>query len=373
MRRVLVFAAAVLSLAACSDTTITGSGGLDAPTNLTYQLLPSGDPSEPEGIQLRWDPTNDSRVANYVVYSRGSDGQWNRRAETTTAAFVDLGVPDLEYYVTAEADDGTESDASNTVTVDLAHQLQTPSALGSVSLNQAIALSWAANARTAPGSDFSYYRVYSSDCGSDWVLEGTTVSEDFIASGLPNGVKRCFAVSAISSTGSESEWTPTHDDTPRFDSRNVLVFTSQDSLSESGFSFDDGSGELGVVLPGNRADLDFRLDRHGDGSLWMVPIYDGTTVAFYSDQPIADLTSIDYGLVTGFEGTPIEAVAGYGYVFRIELSDGVHYAGLRVTQTAPTYMIFDWSYQTDPGNPELRRQGGTRRSSATHWKAGGAE
>jgi hypothetical protein len=29
------------------------------------------------------------------------------------------------------------------------------------------------------------------------------------------------------------------------------------------------------------------------------------------------------------------------------------YGAIRVTAVGPNYIIFDWSYQTDPGNPEL--------------------
>jgi hypothetical protein len=41
-------------------------------------------------------------------------------------------------------------------------------------------------------------------------------------------------------------------------------------------------------------------------------------------------------------------------VFETQLADGLHYGGLRVTHVGTNYIIFDWSYQTDHGNPELR-------------------
>ena len=34
------------------------------------------------------------------------------------------------------------------------------------------------------------------------------------------------------------------------------------------------------------------------------------------------------------------------------------YGAVRTTHVGTDYLIFDWSYQTDPGNPELRRHGG---------------
>jgi len=52
------------------------------------------------------------------------------------------------------------------------------------------------------------------------------------------------------------------------------------------------------------------------------------------------------------------ALTGYGYVFQIIDGTSLHYGALRVTQVGRDYLIFDWSVQTDPGNPELLRAGG---------------
>jgi hypothetical protein len=368
MRRPVAIIAAAVALSACGSNDLTGStSGLTSPANLTYQLIPSGDPTRPDGLTLRWDPVDDSRVTNYVVYSRGSTGdQWSRRAETTSASFNDLGSPDFQYQVASEAGDGSESRPSNTVTVDASNTLITPGELSSITLDQAVWLNWPADSRTDAPELFDYYRVYSTLydldqnlCDAEWVLEGTTVSEDFLASGLANGVPRCFAVSAVSRDGHESEWTTPRSDTPRPDARNVLLFASQVDLSNSGFSFYvPSSGALGVVAPGNRTDIDFRVDRDPDGSVWLVPVRTGTVLALYSTDPLTDLTSIDIApLDDEFAGGAIEAVPGYGYVFRTLLSGQYHYAGLRVTNVSSDYIIVDWSYQRDPGNPELSRGG----------------
>ena len=149
MRRPVVLIAAAVLLSACGSSDITGgTSGLTPPANLTYQLTPSGDPLTPESIVLRWDPVDDSRVTNYVVYSRGSSGeQWSRRGETTSASFNDLGVPDFQYQVATEASDGSESAPSNTITVDASNTLIAPGELSSISLNQAVWLSWPADSQ----------------------------------------------------------------------------------------------------------------------------------------------------------------------------------------------------------------------------------
>jgi len=68
---------------------------------------------------------------------------------------------------------------------------------------------------------------------------------------------------------------------------------------------------------------------------------------------VADLTSIDYAPETGYSRNMLQAAAGYGYVFQRLENGQYHYAGLRVTHVGRQYVIFDFSVQTDPGNPEL--------------------
>jgi hypothetical protein len=242
--------------------------------------------------------------------------------------------------------------------------LETPESLVSVSLNTAVQLSWDPNARLGDPDRFSHYNIYSTSYDLDravcddagWALEGTSVSEDFVVSGLTNGVPLCFAVSSVSTSGDESDVSAYRNDTPRFDSRNVLVSTAQSDLSTSGFRFEfESSSTLGQVVAGDRSDIDFRVNRHLDGSIWLTTVRNGTSVVLYSQDPVQDLTSIDIAPVDGYITGSIEALPGYAYVFQTQLSDGLHYGAVRITHTARDYVILDWAYQTDFGNPELRR------------------
>lgn len=242
--------------------------------------------------------------------------------------------------------------------------LQSPDNLTSVSLNGAIQLSWDANARLDRPDRFDHYNIYSTSYDLDnnvcddahWALEGTSVSEDFVVSGLSNGVSLCFDVSAVSVNGRESDWAQARFDTPRFDARNVLIDASQTHLSTSGFRFEfPSSSQLGQVVSGSRDDIDFVVNRHNDGSLWLTTVRDGTSVVLYSQDPVDDLTSIDVAPLDGYITGSIEAVTGYAYVFQTELSDGLHFGAVRITHVGADYVILDWAYQTDYGNPELRR------------------
>lgn len=353
---------------------------LPPPQNLTYELEPSGDPSRPSGILLVWDPVDDSRLASYRLYSRaGTAASYGVRGETSSNTFHDNGLPHLQYFVAAVDVDGNESDPSNVITVDERLQLVQPATLSSVSLNGAIHLEWADNAFLQAPQRFRWYRVYSTGydldrglCGAEWLLEGATVAPEFLAGALTNGVPRCFGVSAISREGYESLWSPLRQDTPRPDARNVLVFAFDEEAARSGFRFwQDANGdgraqaaELGLVADGGRNDIDFWVYRDpSDSTLWIVPEFAGTSVRLYSGAPVADLTSIDFAPAGGYSRNMIQAVPGFGYVFQIVERQTLRYGALRMTHVGRDYLIFDWSFQTDPGNPELRMWEATPRVS----------
>ncbi len=365
-------AVALLGVAAC-DRVVEPT--IEAPANLTYQLEPSGDPAAPAGLILSWDPVQNPSLSVYRVYSRAQDGaSYDLRGETTSPTFHDAGVPDLDYYVTAVDGNGNESAPSPAVRVDERLRLPAPAWLKSTSLNGAILLYWSDNPFESTPSGFKQYRVYSASysldqnqCGTVWSLEGTTISPEFLAAALTNGVPRCFGISAESIEGWESLWSSLAADTPRPDARNVLIYPFQADPDHSGFRFfqdTNGDGkagalELGVVAAGDNPNVDFWLDRDPDGALWITPVRPGVQVAFYSMSPVEDLTSIDVAPTTGYGTSAVEAVPGYGYVFQMPGGDGyARFGALRVTHASSQYMIFDWSYQTDPGNPELQIRGG---------------
>ncbi|HEX6107161.1 MAG TPA: hypothetical protein VFZ26_16360 [Gemmatimonadales bacterium] len=246
----------------------------------------------------------------------------------------------------------------------------TPASLTSTTLDGAIALVWSDNAFQADPSNFQNYRIYSTGydldqdlCGSDWTLEGTTVAPEFLVGALTNGVPRCFHVTAVSIDGFESGPSPLRSDTPRPDARNVVLFALQSQVAGSGFRFWDDlngdggvqSSELGLVRDGTSSSNDFFVDRDGAGDLFLTPVRAGTGVEYYDEtDPVEDLTSIDFAEDRDYRTSGILAIPGYGYVFEMDGGDGfLRYGALRVTHVGQTFLIMDWAFQTDPGNPEL--------------------
>jgi len=370
MGTLLTVAAAALSVG-CTDYLSEGIAPA-APTNLFYQLEPSGDPLNPSGLLLKWDADQSGSVAAYNVYSRGSTSDpFGLRGTTTSASFHDAGLPHLEYYVTAEGSGGLESDPSATVLIDERLRLPASTSLTSTSLNQAIHLRWNDNPYQFDPAGFWHYRVYSTTydldnnlCGTSWSLEGTTVAPAFLVGALANGRPRCFAVSAVSIEGFESLWSPLRYDTPRPDARAQVVFTTISDPTKSGFRFfldanNDGQVgplELGLIGAGSSPVMDFSLAAGAGGALMLTPARNNTDLRAWSAGTITDLTDMDIAPVGTYARTALAAQPGHGYVFRMIETDGFYrYGGVRIVATGPDYIIFDWSYQTDPGNPELLR------------------
>lgn len=367
MRRFLVGVLALAGAAACKDSV---APLLPAPANLTYELQPSGDPQEPSGILLRWEPLVSADLEVFRVFSRpGQSGAFGLRASTTSSTFHDRGRPELEYFVVAVDRNGRESGESNHVIVDERLRLAAPDWLESTSLNRAILLFWSDNPFTLAPEGFKQYRIYSTGfslddglCDADWRLEGTTVAPEFLVSAVTNGVPLCFGVSAESIEGFESMWSPLRADTPRWDARNVVMWADQVDPNLSGFRFwldangDGGASatELGLVRGGSLPSNDFRVTRNANNDFFFEPVRAGTGVAQYSPSAIADLTSIDVAPVTGYSTAAIQARPGFGYVFQMDGGDGfARFGGIRVTHVGRDLLVFDWSYQSDPGNPEL--------------------
>lgn len=250
--------------------------------------------------------------------------------------------------------------------------LPAPDSLTSISLDGAVHLQWADNAYLSSPSDFDHYAVYSTSysldsntCGTRWSLEGTTVANTFLVAALTNGVSHCFAVSAFSIDGSESVWSPLRNDTPRPDGLNVIVFTASGNALQSGFRFykdlnNDGlvsRNELGLVGASTDTSMDFTLTTDSAGNLYLTPRRPATRMIVYGSTPIAQLTDIDYAPAPDsiYTRNAIQAKPLWGYVFQFNEGTFFRYGGLRVSAVGTNYVIFDWSFQTDLGNPELLR------------------
>ena len=81
MRRSVVWMLFAMGIAACTDyeNGDLGPDELEAPSDLTYQLIPSGDPENPDGILLSWTDPGDPDIEVFAIYSRGSSSGSTRK------------------------------------------------------------------------------------------------------------------------------------------------------------------------------------------------------------------------------------------------------------------------------------------------------
>jgi hypothetical protein len=142
----------------------------------------------------------------------------------------------------------------------------------------------------------------------------------------------------------------------------VVVFARQAQDAGSGFRFWRDSnhngtveaGELGLVGSGSLTDNDLTVERDGTGKLFLAPLRAGTGIQIWGDAPAGDLTDVDFAPATGYTTDQIQAVPGWAYVVEMSGGDGfARYGALRVTHVGTDFLILDWAFQTDPGDPEL--------------------
>ncbi|HZS60132.1 MAG TPA: hypothetical protein VFA43_12735 [Gemmatimonadaceae bacterium] len=194
------------------------------PTGLVYQLnlgeQIGADSVIDPGVLLSWLPPNpDNTVNAFIVYadtlSPPDTGAFFQIAATTSFSFHDA-LPATQYFVASQDVNGVLSARSNIVFIDPADTVQAPSNITGTPLDSAALLQWSDNSITGPnGSRFDFYRVYSDsvDTGNNCVanttvLEGQTVSNGFVITGVANDVPRCYFVTAVTRSGHESANSP---------------------------------------------------------------------------------------------------------------------------------------------------------------------
>lgn len=238
-----------------------------------------------------------------------------------------------------------------------------PRGLRSVTGDGQVVLSWLANTE----ADVAGYRIYQSPCatgpGCPFDRVGATTATEFVVSDLANGVTRFYAVSAVDDAGNESRLS--HEDvfdTPRPEGFGRALDNFVDAPSTSAWDF-----SARTVRPADHPSADIVFGASGST---LVVFTTFTDVDIQDAGYAASLDAIDYAPAEGWSPTgSAEAIAGHCYVVRTR----DHYAKFRITSVTPARMVFDWAYQTDPGNRELRarkaRGDAPRTRRAIRWSS----
>lgn len=213
-------------------TGTTDTSAPPAPNDLTAQ-------SDTGRVDLQWAPVAAEDLAFYHVYrskQSGSGTQKEKLAEIEegSTTYVDTAVTngtDYYYQVTAVDTVGNESNFSNEAS---AHPpLERPDGLIATAGDQAVTLDW-----EAVSGKLEDYRVYQGSGNDASVIATVDVGiTTYQVSGLNNGTTYTFSVSAVDSSGIESnrseevEATPKGDNTPPPPPSGVLATAVPDTAN----------------------------------------------------------------------------------------------------------------------------------------------
>lgn len=220
-----------------------------------------------------------------------------------------------------------------------------PRGVYSVTGDHQVTVNWLDNTE----SDVEAYWIFIGDCdtGANCPYDrvGTTTGTSFVVTGLANGVTKYFAVKAIDHAGNESELSyETVFDTARPAGSNASIGNFLNSTTGAGWDF-----SLGAPRDSDDPLTDMFFGYNGSIFQLFVPDFQTDIQdAGYATS----LNAVDFAPNAGWSPTgSVEVIVGHCYV--VWTRDN-HYAKFRVTSVSSTQMVFDWAYQTDTGNRELR-------------------
>jgi hypothetical protein len=239
-----------------------------------------------------------------------------------------------------------------------------PRGLYSVTGDGEVTLHWVGNSE----SDLAAYRIWinedpctgGTDCSYKRIgeLPASPGREyvEYVVTGLTNGEPHFFAVSAVDRRGNDSPlsyedvW-----DTPRPAGIGRRIQNYLTAPGSAGYDFSAYTSPSGGVLDWRNLETDIFYGYFVDDSGY---VYQQVFAGPYADIQDAgyasSLDAVDFAPDSS-EGWSanwtVEALVGHCYV--VWTWDN-HFAKFRITEVQPGRVTFDWAYQTDPGNRELR-------------------
>lgn len=347
------------------------------------ELIGIDDPDPPEAVEasyyagavtISWELPRRWNGETFRIYGkRSTDTRYALIAEVTSCAnsvcaYTDRNVQagrSYDYYVASVSRSGVEtaSDDAVRVQVPMPTPPPVPDQLTVVALDHANYLKWGRAARGA--SDFSFYRVYLRNANGSSSLLGETDSEGFLDLLAQNGLTYAYFVTSVDDQGHESSGSAVAKGTPRPDYSGEWIYDFFDKPASSGFRFRT-SDQDNPIVSGTDPLRHFRLETDADG-WWLVPgpnadVYAqtwATTALKCGPAADADCKDVTRAPTSGYVHQDLELIPQNTYVLRVRGDDGqTHYGAIRVTllgtdQKGLALMIFDWSYQLQPGSVEL--------------------
>lgn len=194
--------------------------------------------------------------------------------------------------------------------------------------------------------DLAGYNIYFGyEAEGYYTLIASTPSANFIDRDVNNGETYYYAVSAYDYDGNESELSlDLVFDTPRPEGWGGRLWDFHSFPNDAGYNF---STQLVLPYTDSRADIFFEMD---DGIPFMWRGNLNTDIQDFGYTTSID--DVDYAPEYGWiQMDWLELVNGHTYIV---WTDDNHFAKFRVISIGYDYITFDWAYQIDPGNPELK-------------------
>ncbi len=220
----------------------------------------------------------------------------------------------------------------------------TPTGVYSVTGDECVRLYW----DPVSAYDLAGYRVWRGYSESGYYyLIGETPSAYFVDWDVVNGQTYYYAVSAYDWWGNESDLSSELVfDTPRPEGYGERVWIVESYPDDAGYDF---SSYCVVPYDYPTADVFFGYEET-TGNYYMQAANASTDLLIFG--PTEDLTDVDWAPEEGWlSGASVDLYEGYSYL--VWTADN-HFAHVRITCLCGDYIRFDWAYQLDEGNPELR-------------------
>lgn len=229
-----------------------------------------------------------------------------------------------------------------------------PRGFYSITADHAVILRWLANTE----GDLAGYRIYQGPCASGPGCPFTRIGSldaaatEFTVTGLQNGVTQFFAVAAVDRNGNESDLSYEDVyDTPRPEGFGAVITNYLTTPRSAGWDY---STYAAMAWDNLQTDMFYGYYVEQSGLVHQqvfVPDY-ATNIQDMGFAQSLDFVDFAPGATEGWSpsGT-VEAIVGHCYV--VWTRDD-HFAKFRITSLAPGSIGFDWAYQVDVSNRELK-------------------